>query len=135
MTSEKAPTARDQELHAAGAPPPSRTLLAPGGEALAMLVRRGFQPSVAPLELPFAPELDEASAERISERLGHYAFRLFLRGAIQQRGSFTPEEATRYVEAEKARAVPLYRQCPAGPDANVGIAIAEGFRALAPPPP
>ncbi|HLL02675.1 MAG TPA: hypothetical protein VK539_18985 [Myxococcaceae bacterium] len=103
MTSEKAPTARDQELHAAGAPPPSRTLLAPGGEALAMLVRRGFQPSVAPLELPFAPELDEASAERISERLGHYAFRLFLRGAIQQRGSFTPEEATRYVEAEKAR--------------------------------
>lgn len=67
-----------------------------------MMVRRGFHPTVAPLELPFPRELDEAMAERIAERLGHYAFRLFLRGAILRQGSFTPDEATRYVEGAQA---------------------------------
>lgn len=67
-----------------------------------MLVRRGFQPTVAPLDLPFPQELDEAMAERVAERLGHYAFRLFLRGAILQQGSFSPTDATRYVEATQA---------------------------------
>lgn len=67
-----------------------------------MLVRRGFQPSLATLDLPFPPDVDEALAERIAERLGHYAFRLFLRGAILRRGSFSPAEASKYVEAARA---------------------------------
>jgi hypothetical protein len=100
--SQKGPTARDQERHAAEAPPPQRTLLQPGGELLAMLARRGFQPSLATLDLPFPPDVDEALAERIAERLGHYAFRLFLRGAILRRGSFSPAEASKYVEAARA---------------------------------
>jgi hypothetical protein len=40
--------------------------------------------------------------ERIAERLAHYAFRLFLRGAILARGPFRPEDATRYVDAARA---------------------------------
>jgi hypothetical protein len=97
-------TAKDLELRAVGAPPAPRLLLPPGGEALAMLVRRGFQPTVAPLDLPFPAELEGEAAERLAERLGHYSFRLFLRGAILRRGSFTPQEATRYVKAEQAAA-------------------------------
>ena len=85
-------------MHAVGAPPVPRLLLPPGGEALAMLVRRGFQPTVAPLDLPFPPDLEGEAAERLAEHLGHYSFRLFLRGAILRRGSFSPTEATRYVE-------------------------------------
>ncbi len=99
---QKGPTAQDQERRAAEAPPPQRTLLQPGGELLAMLVRRGFQPSLATLDLPFPPDVDEALAERIAERLGHYAFRLFLRGAILRRGSFNPADASKYVEADRA---------------------------------
>ena len=34
---QKAPPARDQERHAADAPPPQRTLLQPGADVLAML--------------------------------------------------------------------------------------------------
>ncbi|HZH75070.1 MAG TPA: hypothetical protein VEY88_03495, partial [Archangium sp.] len=97
-------TAKDLELRAVEAPPAPRLLLPPGGEALAMLVRRGFQPTVAPLDLPFPADLDGEAAERLAERLGHYSFRLFLRGAILRRGSFTPQEATRYLEAEQAAA-------------------------------
>lgn len=98
------PTARDLELSAAGAPPTPRQLLAPGSEALAMLVRRGFQPSVAPLDLPFSADLEGERLERLVERLGHYAFRLFLRGAILRRGSFLPSEATKYLEETNATA-------------------------------
>lgn len=98
----KGPSARDQEHHAAQAPPPSRTLLQPSSEVMAMLVRRGFQPSLATLDLPFPPDADEALIERIAERLGHYAFRLFLRGAILRRGSFSPADASKYVEAPRA---------------------------------
>jgi hypothetical protein len=92
------PSAREQETDAAEAPPPPRVLLPSGSEAVAMLVRRGFQPTLAPLDLPFPADLEGEAAERLSEKLGHYAFRLFLRGAILRRGSFTPPEATRYVE-------------------------------------
>jgi hypothetical protein len=99
---QKGPSVRDQELNAAEAPPPRRTLLQPGGDVLAMLVRRGFQPTLATLDLPFPPDVDEPLAERLAERLGHYAFRLFLRGAILRRGSFLPSEASRYVEAPRA---------------------------------
>lgn len=68
-----------------------------------MLARRGFTATVAPLDLPFPPDLDAPAAERIAERLSHYAFRLFLRGAILRQGPFAPEETTRYLDAEQAR--------------------------------
>lgn len=70
-----------------------------------MLVRRGFQPTLAPLDLPFPADLDGERAERLAEKLGHYAFRLFLRGAILRHGSFTPTDATHYVDAEQATAM------------------------------
>jgi len=97
------PTAHEQELRAADAPASPRQLLPSGGEALAMMVRRGFQPTVAPLDIPFPAELDSERAERLAERLGHYAFRLFLRGAILRRGPFLPGEPTRYVNASLAQ--------------------------------
>lgn len=96
------PTARDLELSAAEAPPQPRHLLAPGSEALAMLVRRGFQPTVAPLDLPFPADLAPERVEQLAERLGHYAFRLFLRGAILRQGPFLPGDATKYVEESQA---------------------------------
>lgn len=99
------PTAREQEARAAGAPPPARPLLQPGGEAVAMLVRRGFQPTLAPLDVPFPPDFGGAAAERLAEKLGHYAFRLFLRGAILRHGGFAPMDATRYVDAPQATAM------------------------------
>lgn len=68
-----------------------------------MLVRRGLRPRLARLDLPFARDLPEAQADRLAERLGHYGFRLFLRGAILQRGPFEPGEVTRYLPAAKAR--------------------------------
>jgi len=69
-----------------------------------MLARRGFRPSKARLDLPFPENLEEATAERLSELLGHYAFRLFLRGAIQKAEGFSPEEATQYLESVRAKA-------------------------------
>ena len=40
----------------------------------------------------------------MSELLGHYAFRLFLRGAIQKPEGFAAEEATRYVQGTAVHA-------------------------------
>jgi hypothetical protein len=94
-------TARELEQAAAAkapAPPPS----APASEPLAMLTRRGLHPRRSPRDLPFPPDLAGATADRLSERLGHYAFRLFLRGAILSRGPFRPEDATRYVDRVQA---------------------------------
>jgi hypothetical protein len=93
--------ARELEDAAAhrGPPPPSR---APSSEPIAMLVRRGHDPRPGAPDLPFPPSLSGASADRIAGRLAHYAFRLFLRGAILARGPFRPEEATRYVTAAQA---------------------------------
>jgi hypothetical protein len=99
------PTAHEQETDAAEAPPPPRLLLQPGNEPVAMLVRRGFQPTLAPLDLPFPAGLDGEVAERLARKLGHYAFRLFLRGAILRGGSFLPLEATRYVDETLATAM------------------------------
>lgn len=101
---EELPTARELESGEAGAPAAPRLLLSPGNEPLAMLARRGFQATVAPLDLPFPTDVEGATAERLTERLGHYAFRLFLRGAILRRGTFAPLEATRYLEAAQATA-------------------------------
>lgn len=97
------PTAPELERSAAAEPAPA-VAPAPGpGEALAMLVRRGLRPRLGPVDLPFAPNLDGPAADRLAERLGHYAFRLFLRGAILRRGPFSPPQATRFVTPVQAR--------------------------------
>lgn len=64
-----------------------------------MLVRRGLAPRLARPDLPFDPRLPEAALDAIADRLDHYAFRLFLRGAILARGDFRPAEASRYLDA------------------------------------
>jgi hypothetical protein len=69
-----------------------------------MLARRGFRPTTAPPDLPLPPDLDEKLADKLAARLGHYGFRLFLRGAIQRAAGFAPAEATRYLTAVQARA-------------------------------
>lgn len=76
----------------------------PRGEVLAMLARRGFRPSIGRFDVPFPDDLNEAASERLSQLLGHYAFRLFLRGAIQRAEGFAPEAATQYLDCQRARA-------------------------------
>jgi hypothetical protein len=102
---KKPPTAREIEIAAAAdRRSTARKARLPGGEAMAMLVRRGFRPTKARLDIPFPCDLEEEAAERLSKQLGHYAFRLFLRGAIQKGEGFAPEEATRYLERAQAKA-------------------------------
>jgi hypothetical protein len=101
MTSDR-PTARELELVAAADRALPVAAPAPRCEPLAMLVRRGFTPSLAELDLPFDPDLPEADAERLADALDHYAFRLFLRGAIHHRDGFLPEEATRFLARDHA---------------------------------
>ncbi len=68
-----------------------------------MLRRRGLDPRPARLDLPFPADAAPRVVDALVERLRHYAFRLFLRGAILKGDGFTPGQATRYVNAEKAR--------------------------------
>jgi hypothetical protein len=103
-------TAREQERAAArraapAAPPSAPLARTPAGEALAMLRRRGFHPKPWPEDLPFLTDFDEPARERLARRLDHYAFRLFLRGAIQRASGFRPAEATRYVDGARAVAM------------------------------
>ena len=92
----KARTARELETEAAAARPPRpQGTLLPCGEAMAMLSRRGLRPSKSRLDLPFPEDFEEEKATRLTELLGHYAFRLFLRGAILHPEGFALEEATR----------------------------------------
>jgi hypothetical protein len=102
---KKPPSAREMEI-AAAADRRSRTqgVPLPRGEVLAMLARRGFRPTKARLDLPFPVNLEEGAAQRLSEELSHYAFRLFLRGAIQKAEGFVPEEATQYLARAQAKA-------------------------------
>lgn len=97
-------TAREMEMDAAASPPfrdrAPQTLI---GEALGMLARRGLRPRTPKPNLPFPPDLGGEAAERLSKLLGHYAFRLFLRGAIQKSEGFAADEATRYVKGAPAR--------------------------------
>lgn len=74
----------------------------PTGEAVAMLVRRGFRPVASAPDLPFPPALDGPDADALADLLGHYGFRLFLRGAIQRSTGFAPGETTRYLESARA---------------------------------
>jgi hypothetical protein len=69
-----------------------------------MLARRGLRPSNARLDLPFPADLQGEAAERLAELLDHYAFRLFLRGAILHADGFVPKETTRYLQQARARA-------------------------------
>jgi hypothetical protein len=116
-------TARQLEEDAALEPLPSSCPRAAphGGEALAMMVRRGFTPSFTTPDVPFDPELAEPDAERLAAALDHYAFRLFLRGAIQRKDGFSPEEATRFLtpahaaeRAAEAAALGLVERLPGG---------------------
>jgi hypothetical protein len=96
-------SARELEIHAAGAlRPGSSAFPLPAGEAMWMVARRGLRPEKTPADVPFPPELAPELADRIAEWLGHYAFRLFLRGAIQKSGGFRPAETTRYLTARQA---------------------------------
>jgi hypothetical protein len=77
----------------------------PGGaEPLLMLRRRGLDPRPSPPDVPFPPERGTL-ADAIRERLGHYAFRLFLRGAILRPEGFGPAQPTRYLPAAKGRRI------------------------------
>jgi len=96
------PSAREMEAAAAGSVPAALPQ-APRSEPLRMLRRRGLDPSPAPPDLPLPPEAGEALRGAFAARLRHYAFRLFLRGAILARRGFSPGEATRYVDARTAR--------------------------------
>ncbi|HVP66280.1 MAG TPA: SGNH/GDSL hydrolase family protein [Anaeromyxobacteraceae bacterium] len=99
----KRPTAREIEADAAG----RRGARGPPGplrsEPLRMLRRRGLAPSLARPDLPLPPGAGEPLARAFAARLRHYAFRLFLRGAILAPGGFAPGRATRYVPARTGR--------------------------------
>jgi hypothetical protein len=94
---------RELELKAAALPRQDRQAsVNAGGEAIAMLVRRGLQPGMS-AEDSFLSQLDETRADKLAEWLDHYAFRLFLRGAIQNRQRFKPGETTRYLTQDQSR--------------------------------
>jgi hypothetical protein len=69
-----------------------------------MLRRRGLDPRPMAPDVPFPVEPAPDLAAALAERLGHYAFRLFLRGAILRPQGFAPGEATRYLSAAKGKA-------------------------------
>ncbi len=72
------------------------------GEAMAMLIRRGLMPVKTAGDVLFPQTPDERLEEMLSEWLGHYAFRLFLRGAIRKRQGFLPQETTRYLTRDQS---------------------------------
>jgi hypothetical protein len=82
-----------------------------------MLRRRGFPAKPWPPDLPFPAGYSDDLADRLARHLGHYAFRLFLRGAIQHPEGFRPAQATRYVDAGVAREMA---------EELVGLGLAEG---------
>ena len=100
-------TAAELEHRAAREPPhPATPTVDPShDDVMAALVRRGFaEVSRARLDLPFdADHFPEAGQRRLVEALRHYAFRLFLRGAIQHPDGFSPEDATRFLDGGHAR--------------------------------
>jgi hypothetical protein len=102
-------TAHQLERRAAREPvhPAVPTLTPAHDDVMAALVRRGFHGvSRGKLDLPFDPEhYPEAQQQRFVEALRHYAFRLFLRGAIQHPEGFTPDETTRFLGGAAARAM------------------------------
>ncbi len=99
-------TAQELERKAAKEPPhPALPTIDPDcDDAMAALVRRGFvDVTRARLDLPFdAESWPESTQTRFVEALRHYAFRLFVRGAIQHPGGFMPDEATRFLGGDHA---------------------------------
>ncbi len=96
-------SARERELRAVSTGPKREADFVDwGGEAVAMLVRRGLRPKKTMANVPFAEVLGEDVATKLSDWLGHYGFRLFLRGAIQKSQGFRPEETTRYLTRPQA---------------------------------
>jgi hypothetical protein len=110
-----------EEAAAARRPPAAAPRSPPLAEPLAMLRRRGLDPRPSRPDLPFDPRLPPERLDAIDALLRHYAFRLFLRGAILRRGDFTPAEATRYVAAAKAREL-----AEAGAEAGLLAALPRG---------
>jgi len=98
-------TAREIEAAAALRPPRAASKAVARSEPLLMLRRRGLDPRPSPPDVPFPPEPDPILGDALASRLSHYAFRLFLRGAILSPSGFAPGRATRYVSAAKARAM------------------------------
>ncbi len=98
-------TAREIEAAAAGRPAAAVSSSGPRSEPLLMLRRRGLDPRPSATDVPFPPGLDPVLADALAERLGHYAFRLFLRGAILRPDGFAPGQPTRYLAPAKARAM------------------------------
>jgi hypothetical protein len=94
--------ARELEIRAAGLRSQDRKLVSTGNEAIAMLVRRGLQPGGSAGENLFLRQLDSKRADKFSQWLDHYAFRLFLRGAIQNWQGFQPGETTRYLTRDQS---------------------------------
>ncbi len=97
-------TARELEAGAAARPAPVAGVAAPDSEPLRMLRRRGLDARPSPPDLPLPPGAGPELAGAFAARLRHYAFRLFLRGAILSPRGFAPSQATRYVSAAQARA-------------------------------
>lgn len=96
-------SARELELDAVSDKSPGpEAKEAPAGEAVAMLVRRGFRPESAKTDLSFPEGINDASADRFTGWFGHYGFRLFLRGAIRKQEGFLPLETTRYLTREQS---------------------------------
>lgn len=73
------------------------------GEAMMMLVRRGLKPEQTMRDVPFPQPWEAQHEDAFAKWLGHYAFRLFLRGAIQRSAGFLPAETTRYLNALQLR--------------------------------
>lgn len=96
------PTAKELEAAEVDTLPGPRIPPLPQGEVGAMLARRGFVPRPAPLDLPFPPDLPEPQARALAGWLDHYAFRLFLRGALLHGGPFFPGQVARYVPPARA---------------------------------
>ncbi len=68
-----------------------------------MLRRRGFATTAGEQLTPFPPDFEGPAADLLADRLSHYAFRLFLRGALQNGPEFVAADATRYLTDEKCR--------------------------------
>jgi hypothetical protein len=68
-----------------------------------MLRRRGFFTTPGELLVPFPADFAGPAADLLAERLSHYAFRLFLRGALLGGPTFVAADATRYLSDEKCR--------------------------------
>jgi len=100
---KRKPGARELEFgEVAALQPKAGPLPLPAGEALAMLARRGFRPERSAGDAPFPQPLEAAAEEKLAGWLGHYAFRLFLRGAILKPRGFFPAETTRYLTREQS---------------------------------